>query len=222
VGQDRRPLTTRRLACPSCGLDVSRKSTHVYIEDARGRRVTRGIVATTPTGLAGAVERYTARACVAIEAGNQTAWIVDLLRELGAKVHGCTRSRRVVEQAIPDDTVPRYLLRDRDRTHGDEFARRVKRLGFREVPTVPRAPWQNPFVERVISSIRCECLITSSFCARPISAGSYGATSVTTTPRGHTNRSTTTVPRHESSNPRHVGRIIAIPQGLHHCYQRVA
>ena len=71
-----------------CGLDVSRKSTHVYIEDAQGRRVTRGIVATTPTGLAGAVERYTARGVrVAIEAGNQTAWIVDLLRELGAKVH---------------------------------------------------------------------------------------------------------------------------------------
>jgi len=71
-----------------CGLDVSRKSTHVYIEDVQGRRVTRGIVATTPTGLAGAVERYTARGVrVAIEAGNQTAWIVDLLRELGAKVH---------------------------------------------------------------------------------------------------------------------------------------
>ena len=71
-----------------CGLDVSRKSTHVYIEAAQGRRVTRGIVATTPTGLAQAVERYAARGVrVAIEAGNQTAWIVDLLRELGAKVH---------------------------------------------------------------------------------------------------------------------------------------
>jgi transposase len=71
-----------------CGMDVSRKSTHVYIEDAQGRRVTRGIVATTPTGLAQAVERYAARGVrVAIEAGNQTAWIVDLLRELGAKVH---------------------------------------------------------------------------------------------------------------------------------------
>ena len=49
--------------------------------------MTRGIVATTPTGLAQAVERYAARGVrVAIEAGNQTAWIVDLLRELGAKV----------------------------------------------------------------------------------------------------------------------------------------
>src|SRR5262245_26415090 len=71
-----------------CGLDVSRKSTHVCIEDGQGRRVTRGVVPTTPTGLAGAVERYAARGLrVAIEAGNQTAWIVDLLRELGAKVH---------------------------------------------------------------------------------------------------------------------------------------
>ena len=47
-GRDRKPLTTRRLAMHYCGLDVSRKSTHVYIEDAQGRRVTRGIVATTP------------------------------------------------------------------------------------------------------------------------------------------------------------------------------
>ena len=71
-----------------CGLDVSRKSTHVCIEDGQGRRVTRGVVPTTPTGLAGVVERYAERGRrVAIEAGNQTAWIVDLLRELGAKVH---------------------------------------------------------------------------------------------------------------------------------------
>ena len=71
-----------------CGLDVSQKSTHVYIEDAQGRRVKREVVATTPTGLASAVERSAERGLrVAIEAGNQTAWIVDLLRELGAKVH---------------------------------------------------------------------------------------------------------------------------------------
>ncbi len=72
----------------SGGLDASRTSTHVCIEDAPGRRVTRGIVATPPTGWAGAVERDTARGVrVAIEAGNQTAWSVDLLREPGATVH---------------------------------------------------------------------------------------------------------------------------------------
>jgi transposase len=71
-----------------CGLDVSRKSTHVYIEDAQGRRVKREVVATTPAGLEAALGRLAERGLkVAIEAGNQTAWIVDLLRELGAKVH---------------------------------------------------------------------------------------------------------------------------------------
>ena len=54
------------------GLDVSGTSTHVYIEAAPGRRVTRGIVATPPTGWAGAVERDTARGVrVAIEAGTR-------------------------------------------------------------------------------------------------------------------------------------------------------
>jgi transposase len=71
-----------------CGLDVSRKSTHAYIEDAQGRRVKYAVVPTTPTGLAGVIEPYAERGLrVAVEAGNQTAWIVDLLREAGAKVH---------------------------------------------------------------------------------------------------------------------------------------
>jgi transposase len=73
-----------------CGLDVSRKSTHVYVEDARGRRVKRTVVATTPTELARAVERYAERGLrVVVEAGNQTAWIGDLLRELGRRCTWC-------------------------------------------------------------------------------------------------------------------------------------
>ncbi len=66
-------------------------------------------------------------------------------------------ARQIVE-AFPEDTAPRYLLRDRDTIYGEEFARRVKGMGIREVLTAPRAPWQNPFVERVIGSIRRECL----------------------------------------------------------------
>jgi hypothetical protein len=50
------------------------------------------------------------------------------------------------------------LLRDRDTIYGDVFARRVKGLGMREILIAPRAPWQNPFAERVIGSIRRECL----------------------------------------------------------------
>ena len=59
------------------------------------------------------------------------------------------------QQPFPDDSAPRFLLRA---IYSEEFARRVKGMGIREVPTAPRAPWQNPFVERVIGSIRRECL----------------------------------------------------------------
>jgi transposase InsO family protein len=63
-----------------------------------------------------------------------------------------------VVQAFPDDRIPRYLLRDRDCIYGKFFRRRVKNLGIKEVLTAARSPWQNPYVERLISSIRRECL----------------------------------------------------------------
>ncbi len=88
VGRDRAPLTTKEVGMHYCGLDVSLKSTHVYIEDAQGRRVKRTVVSTTPGGLTGALERHAARGLrIAIEAGNQSAWIYDLVRELGVAVH---------------------------------------------------------------------------------------------------------------------------------------
>src|SRR5262245_28054415 len=65
---------------------------------------------------------------------------------------------RQLVQAFPDDTAPTYLLGDRDCVYGDEFVRRVQGMGIREALITPRAPWQNPFVERVIGSIRRECL----------------------------------------------------------------
>src|SRR4029450_2070542 len=66
-------------------------------------------------------------------------------------------AQRLVE-SLPEATAPKYLLRDRDAIYGDVFARRVKGLGMREILIAPRAPWQNPFAERVIGSIRRECL----------------------------------------------------------------
>jgi hypothetical protein len=92
-------------------------------------------------------------------------------------------ARQLIE-AFPEDTAPRYLLRDRDAIYGQDFSRRVERLGIREVRIAPRAPWQNPFVERVIGSIRRECLDYTSSRLRaggsmpsPRSAGSITATS---------------------------------------------
>jgi len=63
-----------------------------------------------------------------------------------------------IVEAFPWDTAPRYLLRDRDGIYGDYFRRRVDGMDIREVPIAPRSPWQNPYVERLIGSIRRECL----------------------------------------------------------------
>jgi transposase InsO family protein len=61
-------------------------------------------------------------------------------------------------EAFPFDSAPRYLLRDRDAIYGEKVQRRIRSLGIDEVITAPRSPWQNPYVERVIGSIRRECL----------------------------------------------------------------
>src|SRR6202521_2108810 len=65
---------------------------------------------------------------------------------------------RQVTEAFPWDTAPRYLLRDRDASYGSEFCKRVDAMGIIELVTASRSPWQNAFVERVIGSIRRECL----------------------------------------------------------------
>ena len=61
-------------------------------------------------------------------------------------------------EALPWDDVPRYLLRDRDAIYGESFRARVRGIGVREVLTAPQSPWQNPYAERLIGSIRRECL----------------------------------------------------------------
>jgi hypothetical protein len=61
-------------------------------------------------------------------------------------------------EAFPWDTAPRYLLRDRDAVYGAVFSSRVRSLGIHEVKIAPRSPWQNPYVERLIGTLRRECL----------------------------------------------------------------
>ena len=132
-------------------------------------------------------------------------------------------ARQMVE-AFPDDTAPRYLLRDRDAIYGEAFVRRVTRMGIREVRIAPRAPWQNPFVERIIGSIRRECLdhfLTLNEAHLRQLLRAY--ISYYNTARPHQSLD------HNSPQPRVVepppwGRIVAIPHvgGLHHRYQRAA
>jgi transposase InsO family protein len=63
-----------------------------------------------------------------------------------------------VVDAFPWEDAPRYLLRDRDSIYGDVFHQRIKTMGIEEVKIAPQSPWQNPYAERLIGSIRRECL----------------------------------------------------------------
>jgi putative transposase len=60
--------------------------------------------------------------------------------------------------AFPDESAPAYLLRDRDQVYGQQFRHRMTAMGIDEILTAPHRPWQNPFAERFIGSIRRECL----------------------------------------------------------------
>ena len=63
-----------------------------------------------------------------------------------------------LRNAFPYDEFPRYLLRDRDAIFGQDFRQQLQNMGIEEVRCTPRSPWQRAYVERVIGSIRRECL----------------------------------------------------------------
>ena len=131
---------------------------------------------------------------------------------------------RQVTEAFPWNTAPRYLLRDRDSSYGADFCNRVEAMGIREVITAPRSPWQNAYVERVIGSIRRECLdhiviFNERHLRRVLS--SY----VDYYQRTRTHLSLDKdCPDSRPIIPRRIRKVIAIPQvgGLHHRYERLA
>lgn len=130
-------------------------------------------------------------------------------------------SQQVVE-AFSERDAMRYLVRDRDSIYGHEFRRRVQSLGIREVITAPRSPWQNAYAERLIGSIRRECLdhvvILSKRHLRRL-LKSYFA-------YYHQSRTHLALAKDapESRTVMSQGRIISIPQvgGLHRRYERRA
>ena len=65
---------------------------------------------------------------------------------------------RQLTEAFPWDEAPRYLIRDRDRIYGAIVTRRMRAMGIRDKPTAPASPWRNGFAERLIGSIRRECV----------------------------------------------------------------
>jgi transposase InsO family protein len=66
-------------------------------------------------------------------------------------------AQQIVE-AFPWDTAPSYLIRDNDGAYGQTFTNRVRMMGIRDRPISPRSPWQNPYVERLIGTLRRDCL----------------------------------------------------------------
>jgi transposase InsO family protein len=131
---------------------------------------------------------------------------------------------RQVTDAFPWDTAPRYLLRDRDASYGSEFRSRVEAMNITEVITAPRSPWQNAYVERVIGSIRRECLdhlviFNERHLRRVMSSyvDYYHRT------RTHLSLDKD-CPESRPIQHRSVGRIVPIPKvgGLHHRYERLA
>jgi len=131
---------------------------------------------------------------------------------------------RQITEAFPWDTAPRFLLRDRDASYGQTFRDRVQAMAIEEVVTAPRSPWQNAYVERIIGSIRRECLdhvivFDERHLRRVLSAYfEYHHHS-----RTHLSLAKD-CPDPRPIRPPSAGTVVAFPQvgGLHHRYERRA
>jgi putative transposase len=132
-------------------------------------------------------------------------------------------AQQVVE-AFPNDTTPRWLLRDRDSIYGDAFRRRVAGMGIAEVICSPASPWQNPYAERAIGSIRRECLDhVIVFGEAHLRRLIFAYVAYYHRSRTHLGLSKDT-PDGRPVQSASAGRIVAIPEvgGLHHRYERRA
>lgn len=127
-------------------------------------------------------------------------------------------------EAFPFDTAPRYLQRDRDAVYGKKFRQRIKSLGIEEVVAAPRSPWQNPYAERVIGTIRRECLdhviILNERHLRRILREYI---EYYNTCRTHLSLNKDP-PENRIVEPPKLGNVVAFPciGGLHHLYSRIA
>jgi len=131
-------------------------------------------------------------------------------------------SQQVVE-VFPWDTAPKYLLRDRDSIYGTFFRQRVANMGIREVITARQSPWQNAFVERLIGSIRRDCVehiivANESHLKRILSSYFHYYHHDRT---HYSLEKDTPCKRPLQSKPAKGGKVIELPRvgGLHHRYE---
>jgi len=128
---------------------------------------------------------------------------------------------RQITEAFSWDGAPRYMVRDRDRIYGAIVTRRLRAMGIRDKPIAPASPWQNGFAERLIGSIRRECLDHAIIC------GERHLRRVLTSYADYYNRFRThrslnkDAPVSRSVQRTGVIRSSAILGGLHHHYGRI-
>jgi hypothetical protein len=124
-------------------------------------------------------------------------------------------------EAFPWDTAPRYLIRDNDRAYGQVFTTRVRRMGIRDRPILPRSPWQNAYAEGLIGTLGRECLDhVLIFGERHLHRILAAYSSYYNETRTHLG------PAKDTPIPRAVqrsGTIVTTPilSGLHHRYARI-
>ena len=129
-----------------------------------------------------------------------------------------------IVEAFPEDTIPPYLIRDRDRIYGDDFRSRVRGLGIQEVMIAPQSRWQNPFAERLVGSIRRECLdhviVLGQRHLRKILQIYFDYYRQSRTPLSLAKDA----PASRRVQPPELGKVVELPQvgGLHHRYERRA
>ena len=129
---------------------------------------------------------------------------------------------RQITEAFPWDEAPRYLIRDRDTSYGVSLTRRLRAMGIRDRLISPRSPWQNGHVERLIGSIRRECL------DHVVALGEGHVRHLIANYQAYYNGVRTHVALDKDAPlrrpPQTVGEIASIPWlgGLHHQYTRMA
>ncbi len=132
-------------------------------------------------------------------------------------------AQQIIE-AFPYNEAPKYLIRDRDGIYGLNFQKRLQHMGIEEVVIAPRSPWQNPLVERVIGSIRRECLdhviiLSEAHLLKILSE--YIDYYQTARPHQSLDHN---APLPRVVEPREQGQVVAEPirRGLHHRYRNAA
>jgi len=128
---------------------------------------------------------------------------------------------RQITEAFPWNEAPRYVIRDRDQVYGAAVRHRLRAMGIRDKPIAPGSPWQNGFAERLIGSIRRECV------DHLVVLGEAHLRRILTKYATYYNALRT----HRSLNKdapirraiQHEGRIVSVPVlgGLHHHYCRI-